>query len=1208
MRPATKFSAPAVTRDQSSIRIATGFWSRKEMQFNAGDQTIIIDSTLTSTQILKLRQQLYQSHLRSEIAELLDRCIEQSNGSLTHALETPSSRLRYWFPSGAFRSFSGDVSHRDRARKGEWLLFANWLGTRYPGDPIQQRELVITETARFLKRSSDKMPRVDGTAISWLHLGKTEFIGLLERLSHEPLDVTIEVLCVARQFSWNTKRHDRRWALKHNRVVLSRLRALDVPCADLSSVSDGLSLLNIANASELMLVHLVQGDAILLPASHMAYPEACRHAAPQWPWSTIAVHYRPLLQLLISSTSVKSANDIPADLKAWLSGFKELHYGYRLTKHLVEPIQRNNTKLSPWPLSDLHGNRRPGGKAQNEIWSPEAVAEMCGPAWGRFAELAVRVSESGRAHSRASLRNLIQWAIQRELRTPADIAIRDLLDRAAPQSELTFRHFLTNGIKLGRISTGTAWGYWHSAAHAFRCVVNALKLEPDPLLPINESPFDAIENPFTCGQQSKTSRRRLPTSIHDAMIDVLLDVDDTGVPTYRWAKTICFSDWFEWRGSSSGKSERVWCPSRCALLALLLLLPIRAKQGRWLDRGLLDEQIWDISQNRYISNEHPLRSWRYADGSTHQQRYGRPSGVLQPLVDPMLAEEELGIFINTNKTQMWDPSSRRGYELPWPNIREDHDSSIASQTARWLNRPYALLTSQIAWMNRYHPDPLPVSFSDSISDRLHVNDKYLDLLPAFTPLFADLSTEFYKSDGKHTRYYLPVSHGRLAKLFNALSFETEKRLAAEGRTVKLTQAGASSASHEGRASIYEIHGLRVAGISRLIEMGVPVSIVQEFIAGHATAVMTMYYSKAEPGAFRAKLVESLQRTGVAHEWDGYRDSLASQQSLWTFNRRYTRHRDDDLLAHYSSWKAVPGGICPVGGNACHIGTPSEEEDPDKVIRHYSPVEGGCGNCRFFSTGPAFLIQQGQAMNELMLELRTLGRDRKALYDALSELSWEDVPELAEPERRKLVLDKQLLKEKIADLDRQSEPLILEWINRYRMYTESIRLSREWRDLKHRHRQASGHFLLVSGESDDELRREVEVRFEKSGDFGLVRNILDAAIIQGGLEKASGLSKDICSQFMDRILRAEDCRHLLMDIQDDRLRHRAAYLMASMAEHLAGKEGVQQSLDRNTPLALSVEQREEFRRWAASTVADAIRPSQNALPSKSRHRERKIRHG
>ncbi|WP_181158630.1 VPA1269 family protein [Burkholderia cenocepacia] len=1210
MRLPKAFSAPTVSRDQSSLRVTQGFWSRKEVRFNAGNQVVILDSSLTVAQIRKLCLQLYRKHLRDEITARFDRCVELSGGSLSRAFDSSTSNFRLWFPLTLFRTFHQQLPSGKNRDAFTWQEFAAWFKESYSGGIEQQRAFVIDEVTQSLKYSSDGMPRLNGSSSSWLHLGKSEFLQLLEALSQESLDAAIEILCVAQQFSWNKHRHgyDLSSARKHNRQVLERLKAFAIPCAALSSIPDGMSLLNIANAAELTLVNLVQRGSILLPSSQMAYPEACRIAAPHWPWSTIKPHYRPLLQLLISSTDVRDVNDVPAQLRSWLSGFKESHYAYSLTKHLVEPVQHDNTKLSPWPLSGLHGGRRQGAKAQNEVWTPTAIGDKSGSAWSRFAELVIQTSESGRANTRASLRSIVQWATQREIRSPADITIRDLIDPAAPTSKITFKYYLAIRIQQGKISTGTAWGYWHSTAHAFRGVVNALKLAPDALLPIDESPFEAIENPFNISQQHKSSRRRLPNSVHDAMIDVLLEADDTGTPTFRWAKTICHTDWFEWRSHVGGQSETVWCPSRCALLALLLLLPIRAKQARWLDRGLLDEHIWDVDQHRYVVNKHPLRKWRYPDGSTHRQRYGRPSGVLQPLVDPMLEEEELGIFINTNKTQMWDPSSRRGYELPWPNIREDHDSSIASQTAQWLNRPYTLVAKQIDWMNQYHPNPIPISFGDSISDRLQVNDKYLDLLPAFTPLFADLSNEYYRDDSKQTRYYQPVSHNKLYKLFNALSIETEKRLAAEGRNVRLTQTSTSSSSHDGRASIYEIHGLRVAGISRLIEMGVPVSIVQEFIAGHATAVMTMYYSKAEPGAFKARLLEALQNSGAADEWDWYREPLSAQRALWTFNRRYARHRADDILEQPSSWKTVPGGICPVGGSGCHIGIPSEEEDPDKIVRHYSPVEGGCGNCRFFSTGPAFLIHQGLAMNELMLELRLLGRERKALYDALSELAWKDVPDLAEAERHKLVFDKQLIKEKIADFDRKSEPLILEWINRYRMYTESARLMKEWKKFKQKRPPTPGHFLLVAGESDDKLRREVEVRFEKSGDFGLVRNILDAAIIQGGLEKASSLSKNACSQFMDRILRTEDSRHLLMDIRDDRLRHRAAYLMASMVEHLVGYESAQEAIDARTPLPLSAEKRDEFHRWVASTLAEAIPPSQKALPNQSKQRPRRVRRG
>jgi hypothetical protein len=69
----------------------------------------------------------------------------------------------------------------------------------------------------------------------------------------------------------------------------------------------------------------------------------------------------------------------------------------------------------------------------------------------------------------------------------------------------------------------------------------------------------------------------------------------------------------------------------------------------------------------------------------------------------------------------------------------------------------------------------------------------------------------------------------------------------------------------------------------------------------------------------------------------------------------------------------------------------------------------------------------------------------------------------------------------------------------------------------------------------------------------------------------------------------------MDIQDERLRHEAAYLMACMAEHLTGKDNVQNALDRNEPLPLAHVQREEFRQWVDTVLADAIKGKRaNAL--------------
>ncbi|BCF89063.1 hypothetical protein PPGU16_21300 [Paraburkholderia largidicola] len=603
----------------------------------------------------------------------------------------------------------------------------------------------------------------------------------------------------------------------------------------------------------------------------------------------------------------------------------------------------------------------------------------------------------------------------------------------------------------------------------------------------------------------------------------------------------------------------------------------------------MDACIWDVDAAAYVENHHPLRGYLYPDGSTHIERYGRASGVLQQVSDSILDGVQLGIFVNTNKTQMWDPANRRGYEIPWPYIDPGQETDITPDAVAWLNRPYTIIAQQIKWMDRYCPSPVPVSFADSPDDKKSVQVEYLDLLPAIAPLFADLTQVNYRDDGVHTPYHLPVARWKIANLLNALCVETERRLAAEGRKVFLTKVGKGGDAYRGRASLYELHGLRVAGISRLVEMGIPVNVIQEFVAGHSTAVMTSYYDKGELGLFKAKLLESFRQAGIVNDWSAIREPMSRHKSIWVFNRHQAAYRDTDLLDQIASWITVPGGICPLGGTACDVGMAPLEENPDKVSPGYTRVKGGCGNCRFFSTGPAFVIQQSQAMNEIMLELRGHGRSRKALYERLSELAWTDLPDLDAGQRQKLTLDRQLLKEQIASIDLRCEPLILEWVNRYRMFEESLTRLDEWRQITDRSQNPKdGKFLLIAGSDRADILDEVEVRLERSGDFALVRNILEAAVIQGGLEKASNLSKETCSQFMDQILRVEDCRHLLMDIRDDALRHEAAYLMACMAEHLVGNNKVQEALDNKAPLPLTLPQHEDFRRWIAAVVDEAMK--------------------
>ncbi|KVN65881.1 hypothetical protein WT13_05405 [Burkholderia anthina] len=131
MRLPKAFSAPAVSRDQSSLRVTHGFWSRGEVRFNAGDQVVILDSSLTAAQIRKLCLQLYRKHLRDEITARFDRCFELSGGSLSRAFDSSTSNFRLWFPLTLFRTFHQQLPSGKNRDAFTWQEFAVWFKESY---------------------------------------------------------------------------------------------------------------------------------------------------------------------------------------------------------------------------------------------------------------------------------------------------------------------------------------------------------------------------------------------------------------------------------------------------------------------------------------------------------------------------------------------------------------------------------------------------------------------------------------------------------------------------------------------------------------------------------------------------------------------------------------------------------------------------------------------------------------------------------------------------------------------------------------------------------------------------------------------------------------------------------------------------------------------------------------------------------------------
>ncbi|NER62469.1 site-specific integrase, partial [Pseudomonas sp. MAFF212428] len=96
----------------------------------------------------------------------------------------------------------------------------------------------------------------------------------------------------------------------------------------------------------------------------------------------------------------------------------------------------------------------------------------------------------------------------------------------------------------------------------------------------------------------------------------------------------------------------------------------------------------------------------------------------------------------------------------------------------------------------------------------------------------------------------PIDYQKLARFYTKLLGVTEERIFKKyGQKLKLITKNARG----GLKWIVDLHSLRVSGITNLIEAGVPLEVVQMFVADHQVLVTTLHYLKYSPAKLRQYL-------------------------------------------------------------------------------------------------------------------------------------------------------------------------------------------------------------------------------------------------------------------------------------------------------------------------------------------------------------------
>lgn len=569
----------------------------------------------------------------------------------------------------------------------------------------------------------------------------------------------------------------------------------------------------------------------------------------------------------------------------------------------------------------------------------------------------------------------------------------------------------------------------------------------------------------------------------------------------------------------SQKAVQVWWPGIGVLLLLLLELPLRSHQARWLDSGVLDDLQEDLKTHAVTKNDSEFAI------------SGRRQACLRLMHDTLRQESWVGLFVNTNKTAVYDGKSPVGYEIPY----------LPQQVMEQLLR-------MREWGLRYLPPiTAPLRYKEGADIRksgMKVELAGSKNLPTIAPLF---------SDPRGADQREPVSYNKVSRTYIALLAETEKRVKEKyGIDIVLTEL---RTDHEGKPKVtwkYDMHTLRVSGISAMLENGVPLEVVSQFVAGHATLVMTLWYYKSSPGKIREIIAAHHDKAQAESDFAGtqeFADNVERFSPFLLSKQIAERAGGQDpayeaMQAHTGLWTISSDGICP--GTGCATGG-----EKDAAGLEHGPVPGGrrCGLCRYWITGPAFILGQVAEANNLVYQIRRKGQELAIQRDLLIEQTDSGQRSKARHTQHH-----------IEALERELTIDLKEWQARYAYAMSSSNLLDDY--IRARQQVTSGEHLpapLLTASSAEELK----LTLQEADEFVLLDHLTQMVDFLPGFKNREAIHEK--HLILSRVLEENGLPQFLLKLDPTKAEVAANMMSSLILEYVKGQD-LQQVLSGELKLA------------------------------------------
>ncbi|WP_289008798.1 VPA1269 family protein [uncultured Marinobacter sp.] len=510
------------------------------------------------------------------------------------------------------------------------------------------------------------------------------------------------------------------------------------------------------------------------------------------------------------------------------------------------------------------------------------------------------------------------------------------------------------------------------------------------------------------------------------------------------------------------EAYELWSPVKIVANYTLLSMPLRGQQICWLDSGEGDEfvPICRDGKVHWIKNSSQLATRK------------RNQGFIRKGND----DDELSSYITTNKTG----KKLGGYDIPF----------MPEDLAYWV-------IQLREWQSKYNPIEELTPWTQ-IKLRQRTNKDILKRRGKQAFLFRDPASN--ACDEKVSPIFTTTAFTRTLP---ALLFHSQR----PGEDLAERIERPKGVDYK---SQFTPHALRVSLITAYIVDGrAPIAVISKLV-GHASLVMTIYYTKVGASKMRIEMAAAEKRA-LEQSHHRYEDLIIQKKIEEARPELIATDRsimDQCLTPDWPSgaFQLMSIGICPMSGTKCDEGGEALVERKQEAF--YSPVPSGylgtrnCPQCRFFITGPAFLGGLSAIANEIILEINVTREE----YHELEEKRQMLDDERYDTESSGQVFGKERTLKKITsayeEKAKKLDMLLTDLQHLYRLISQSTELLIN--------SETDQHQLIVS-DNYVEMGMHLE---EQSSEFRLLAEVCANAEIY---ESASASrARPLLSQMLDKL--------------------------------------------------------------------------------------------